>query len=220
MIREVTPTESANLRSVDRELLLAMHGGEWTGVNELVASLGVTATAIRQRLDRLIDRGFIERKKIVAGRGRPSFQYQITASGRRETGGDSTDLAEAMWREFMSIDDPDLRDRLLESIAKRLGNEYASRLDASAPLKERMKLLSQLLAERRVASDVISEGELPVLGINACPYPALADGSVDHMMCRLEEKVLSFALGKTLQLSQCRLDGDSCCQFSPSEQSD
>ena len=80
-----------------------------------------------------------------------------------------------------------------------------------------MRVLSKLLSARRVNSDVISEGALPVLDINACPYPTLADGSDDHSMCRLEEKVISEALGKPVQLSQCRLDGDTCCQFAPAE---
>jgi hypothetical protein len=32
-------------------------------------------------------------------------------------------------------------------------------------------------------------------------------------MCRLEEQMISEALGHEVQLSSCRLDGDSCCQF-------
>jgi predicted ArsR family transcriptional regulator len=159
----------------------------------------------------------IEREKIVAGRGRPTYTYRITDAGRRVNAADATDLAEALWQEVLSIEDPQLRDRLLDSVAHRLGREYASKLDSEAPLEERMRVLSRLMSARRVNSDVISDGDLPVLDINTCPYPTLADGSADHTMCRLEEKLFSEALGKPVQLSQCRLDGDTCCQFAPAE---
>lgn len=220
MLSKTAKSDTGTLRSIDRDVLLVMNGDQLWGIGELTESLGVTATAVRQRIERLLDRGLLEREKVVAGRGRPTFQYRITASGRREIGADSTELAEAMWQELVSIDDPELRDRLLSSVAKRLGREYAAQMDRSAPLEERMRVLSRLLTERRVASDVVSEGDLPVLDINACPYPTLADGSVDHSMCRLEEKVLSEALGKAVHLSQCRLDGDSCCQFAPEDSVD
>lgn len=207
------------IRSVDRDLLLAMRGGELMGIGELTERLQVTATAVRQRIERLLERGLLDREKVVAGRGRPTYQYRITDEGRRVNGADSTDLAEAMWRELLSIEDPELRGRMLRSVATRLGREYASQLDEDAPLEERMRVLSQLLSSRQVRSDVISGGKLPVLDINACPFPTLADDSADHSMCRLEEQVLSEALGKPVQLSQCRLDGDACCQFSPAESS-
>lgn len=207
------------VRSVDRELLLAMCSGESFNIGDLTESLRVTATAVRQRIDRMLERGLIEREKVVAGRGRPTYSYRITDSGRRVSAADVTELAEALWREILSIDDPELRDQLLTSVARRLGREYAAQLDSEAPLEERMRVLSRLLSARRVDSDVISAGDLPVLDINACPYPTLADGSSDHSMCRLEEKLISEALGKPVHLSQCRLDGDTCCQFSPAEHS-
>ncbi|MCO8125220.1 MarR family transcriptional regulator [Stieleria sp. TO1_6] len=211
-------SDSGPVRSVDRELLLAMRDGQLVGVGELTETLSVTATAVRQRVERLLQRGLIEREKVVSGRGRPTYRYRITDRGRRINGADSTELAEAMWHELLAIEDLDLRDQLLRSVATRLGRQYAAQLDGSAPLEERMRVLSQLLSARRVCSDVISAGELPVLDISACPYPTLADNTDDHSMCRLEEQVLSEALGNPVHLSQCRLDGDSCCQFSPTPQ--
>jgi predicted ArsR family transcriptional regulator len=208
-------TVPGSVRSVDRELLLVMRAGDLMSVGDLTAALQVTATAVRQRVDRLLEQGYLEREKVVAGRGRPTFRYRITDQGQRVTAADSTDLAEAMWRELLAIEDPELRDLMLNRVAKRLGREYASQLDDSAPLEERMRVLSQLLSSRRVSSDVVSAGELPVLDISACPYPTLVEEAGDHPMCRLEEMVLSEALGKPVQLSQCRLDGDSCCQFAP-----
>ena len=50
---------------------------------------------------------------------------------------------------------------------------------------------------------------------------AVDNGSTDESdqraMCRLEEQMISEALGQPVHLSSCRLDGDSCCQFSAVE---
>ncbi|NND99162.1 MAG: ArsR family transcriptional regulator, partial [Pirellulaceae bacterium] len=214
---------SNELRSVDRELLIAIRrglaaGADSVGIGELVEALGVTATAVRQRVDRLLDMGLIDREKVVAGRGRPTYRYRLTISGYRQVGSNPTELAEAMWREILEVKNTELRERLLSSIAARMGRQYAAQLrddDSSTTVGERMQRLSQMLAARHVVTDVSKSGELPVLDIGACPYPSLTDASEDRSMCRLEEQMFSEALGQPVQLSSCRLDGDSCCQFSP-----
>ena len=62
--------------------------------------------------------------------------------------------------------------------------------------------------------EVSIEGELPVVDMGSCPFPTLTDLSEDRSMCRLEERMISEAVGQPMRLSSCRLDGDSCCQFS------
>ena len=52
---------SNELRPVDRELLAALRGGKSAGIGELTEELGVTATAVRQRIDRLLEMGLIRR---------------------------------------------------------------------------------------------------------------------------------------------------------------
>lgn len=213
-------TNVEELRSVDRELLAAMRGGEAIGIGELTEILGVTATAVRQRIERLLEMGLIEREKIVAGRGRPTFCYQLTVQGHRRAGADPADLADALWREVLALEDESLRDRILSAVAARLGRQYAEQVaaecegDAEADSFEgRLQRLSEVMSERQIPIEVSHAGRLPVLDIGACPYPSLTDVSDDRAMCRLEEQMLSEALGEEIHLSSCRLDGDACCQF-------
>ncbi len=236
--------ETNDLRSVDRQLLLAMRGGDAFGVGELTDSLGVTATAVRQRIERLLEQGLIEREKLVAGRGRPTFRYRLTVSGHKPAGANPSDLADAMWREILAFPDTEVRRRLLEAVADRLGQRYAAELNDAelndlelrAPgngaensattvmssveseavaFERRIRKLSVALTARQIDNSVTHDGELPVLDIGACPYPSLTDVSDDRAMCRLEEKIFSEALGRPVHLSSCRLDGDACCQFAP-----
>lgn len=209
---------NGQLRSVDRELLLALRRGEAMTIGELTDMLGVTATAVRQRIERLLDRGLIDREKVVAGRGRPTYRYLLTVTGYRCIGADPADLADAMWHEILAIPDGELRDRLISAVAGRLGRQFAAGVESEADggsFEVRMQQLANLLAAREIDSEVSRSDGLPVLDIGSCPFPSLTDDSDERVMCRLEEQMLSEALGQPVHLSSCRLDGDQCCQFTP-----
>ncbi|WP_144057827.1 helix-turn-helix transcriptional regulator [Novipirellula maiorica] len=209
-----SPSSQINeLRSVDRELLMAMRSGDAFGIGDLTEQLGVTATAIRQRIERLLESGLIEREKIVAGRGRPTFQYRLTVRGHRRAGANPAELAEAMWQEILAIPDPKIRQQLLSSVANRLGRQFATQVDQDQSFESRMIKLSEMLTDRQITTEISHAGDLPVLDICACPYPSLTDTSDERAMCRLEEEMISEALGRPVHLSSCRLDGDHCCQF-------
>lgn len=211
----MNPSES--LRAVDRELLMSMRGGDAWGVGELTEELGVTATAVRQRIERLLELGLIDREKLVAGRGRPTYRYRLTVDGHRRAGANPADLADAMWREILTIEDEHLRAGILSSIAARLGKQYAAgvlQTNDGGSVEQRMRRLSEMMSARHMSAEVSHSGQLPVLDIGMCPYPSLTDASEDRAMCRLEEQMISEALGQPVHLSSCRLDGDDCCQFS------
>lgn len=196
---------------------MAMRSGDSLGIGELTEALGVTATAVRQRVERLLEKGLIDREKIVAGRGRPTYRYRLTVIGHRRAGADPADLADAMWREILAIDDERLRADIVSSVAARLGRQFAAKVasdEEDDSFETRMQKLSELLSARHMDTEVSHSGRLPVLDVCACPYPSLTDISDDRQMCRLEEQMISEALGQRMHLSSCRLDGDECCQFS------
>ena len=219
--------KTERVRPVDLELLRIMQVGQDYCVCELTESLGVTATAIRQRIDRLLRLQMLQRTKRVSGRGRPTFEYQITAAGQQACGADSSKLTEAIWQAVTGLDDPAVRDSILQRAAISLGKRYAAALnqepilqDGSLPCVEhsigsKLASVSEAMQAQSIQASVVNSGDLPVLDITSCPYPSLSSQDADRSMCKLEEKMLSEALGTPMQLSSCRLDGDSCCQFSP-----
>ena len=185
-------------------------------IADFVAELHVTATAVRQRLNRLLAQGFIERKQAeMEGPGRPSHQYGLTDSGRRQTGANFSDLAVVLWQEIRSIPDPEIKRGLLARISSRLAAMYASHVEGKPP-EERMQSIAKLFADRDVPVSVVHdssapEGSLPVLNVLACPYPDLAEQ--DQSICSMERMLFSELLGQNLKLDQCRLDGGQCCSF-------
>jgi predicted ArsR family transcriptional regulator len=146
-------------------------------------------------------------------RGRPVHRYALTEKGRRRAGANFADLAMALWQELREIKDPEVRRGLFQRISRRLATTYASRIEGTS-LEERMNSLADLFGERQIPFEVERRNELPVLRATACPYPDLAEQ--DRTVCSMERIMFSELLGQNVRLSDCRLDGHSCCTFEPS----
>jgi predicted ArsR family transcriptional regulator len=199
--------------SSDETLLNFMRCEGPVTISALVAEMGVTATAVRQRLRRLMSEGLIERRTERISRGRPNHRYLLTEKGERSAGTNFADMAIVLWEEIKSVEDPTIRRGLLKRIADRFVAKYRDRV-VGETLDERMGALAKVMSERDIPFAVSKSNELPVLSALACPYPELA--KMDRGVCTMEKMMLSEILGSNVRLSDCRLDGASCCTFTPS----
>lgn len=179
-------------------------------VTELSDAMEVTATAVRQRLTRLMGQSMIEREAIRAGRGRPKHRYSLTDKGLRQTGSNFTDLALTLWREIRTAGDEDLGRDVLRRISRALASGYAAQIQGTTPA-ERLKSLGELLNQRRIPVTVGSTDDHPNLTTHACPYPNLAEE--DQSICMMEKMMFSELIGNELELTQCRLNGGGDCRF-------
>ncbi len=204
---------SAQTETADKQMLdfIRRHGA--ATISALVAEMGVTATAIRQRLHRLTDEGLIERQAERIGRGRPNHRYSLTEKGEQSAGNNFADLATVLWDEIKSVEDPAIRRGLLKRIADRFVERYRNDVSGNT-LRERMQALAGVMSERQIPFTVDDTKSLPVLSALACPYPELA--KADRGVCTMEKLMLSEILGENVRLTQCRLDGATCCTFTPS----
>ncbi len=182
------------------------------GVAQLTEATGVTPTAVRQRLVRLMAEGLVDREVARSGRGRPSHRYTLSDKGRRQRGTNFADLALALWKEVREVKQPEVRRGLLARIAKTMAEMYGP-LASGRTSAERMRSVKRIFAERDLPFEVDESGPLPVLTALACPYPELAEQ--DRGICALEKMMFSEMVGQGLRLSECRLDGDPCCRFEP-----
>jgi predicted ArsR family transcriptional regulator len=201
--------------SSDRPLLDLIRREGPLSVTEMADKLGVTATAIRNRLTRLLGSGLVERKSESVGRGRPRHTYQASAEAHKRLGQNYADLAVVLWEELMqSVEDRRLRREIFGRITERLAELYRSQLKGDG-WEGRMVQLSSILHDRGIEAEVTwgDRISLPVLKQHSCPYFALAE--VDRAVCAMERKMFEKVLGQGLRLSQCRLDGHRSCDFEP-----
>ena len=202
MTAESLPADAALLDLLRRRSALS--------IGDLADALEVTATAVRQRLNRLMGQGLIQRSVLRAGRGRPSHMYELTSLGRRQAGSNFTDLAVVLWQELREVKDAEVRRGLLERVCNRMAERYAGQVHGETA-DERMESLARIFRQRRIPVQVELRNGLPVLNARACPYPDLAEQ--DRSICSFERMLFSELVGGSLRLSDCRLDGDACCRF-------
>jgi DeoR family suf operon transcriptional repressor len=244
-----TPGATAEPRSADHAVIDLLRVDGPQSIGELAASLGVTATAVRQRLDRLMRQGLVARETMGGRRGRPAHAYSLTDAGQRVGGDNFRDLSLVLWREIRSIRDPAVRSGLLGRIGASLaslhrdtvtGETPGDRLEGVAALLQRSNISCTVdhvtddqCADKRPAvvhavgdhaCDSVAPGSgearaqtscLAVLTSYACPYPDLAEE--DRGICAAERLMIEEIVGSPVRLSECRLDGGSCCRFTVAE---
>jgi predicted ArsR family transcriptional regulator len=197
----------------DRELLEQLvRMGEGT-VASLCDALGVTATAVRQRLNKLEANGLVARETVRLGRGRPHHAYKILPAGRRQLGHDYSELAVLLWRELYRIEDPCVREQALSRLRASLVERYSQGVSGTTT-RERMSQFRDALAEQGFDIELDeSRGSagLPILRERSCPYPELA--GEDKAICSLEQAVFSEVLGEPVELTACCQTGHNCCEF-------
>src|SRR5436190_7211812 len=131
------------LEHSDGEFLNELHRIGPKTVQDICAAIGVTATAIRQRLWRLQGQGFVTRELVRASRGRPHYVYRVTDKGLRQLGDNYGDLALILWREIRNITDLEIR----RAITSRIRDALVSRLGrfGEGALHDRMRQLGDSL---------------------------------------------------------------------------
>jgi len=201
-----TVTETSDGQLMD----LLRRQGSMT-VSQLAELTGVTATAVRQRLNRLMGQDLVTRHAERSGRGRPTHRYGLSDKALQLVGTNFAELAKVLWQEVRAIQDPSVRKGLLQRVAVSLVERYGDQVEGDSP-KERMLSIAKAFEGRNMSFTVEqNENGLPVLRAHDCPYPELAES--DRAICEVEQMVMGMLIDHDVELSQCRLDGDTCCQF-------
>jgi predicted ArsR family transcriptional regulator len=198
----------------DREFLERLHEMGGGTIQDICRRQGVTATAIRHRLVRLQEAGFVSRELEPSKRGRPHHVYRVTRDALREMGNNYAELAQILWREIRNIEEPAVRERLASRVENALV-EQIRKVSPTAPLDVRITELAAALRERGFQVESDHSGLLPVLRENNCPYYELA--SEDPGICEMEQAVFRKVLNADVRLTRCCLDGHSCCEFQTAE---
>ena len=201
--------------AADRTLLVRLNRRSRAGVEQLCEDLGVTATAVRQRLNRLSDAGLVDRRPVNVGRGRPKHLYGLTGEGRRALGSNYQELADAMWSALSEVEDEGVRSFLFGRLQDTLVSRYGGDSAGQGALRERLADLRDALQVHGFTVELDESGPLPVLREHHCPYLDISED--DPQICELEQRVFERVLGTGVALTRCCRDGDSCCEFTPDE---
>lgn len=183
-------------------------------IAELVSELGVTTTAVRQQVNRLLAQGWITCVQRRGGPGRPADVLSLSDQARQLFAPYADELARLVVNEVSAMDGPEHALELLRRVTTRIAERSRSAVGAG-PIRQRIRRLAGALSEQGmlVESD---GGEAGLrLTVYACPYSDLA---AEHpQICELERETFSDLIGREVELEHCLLDGQNCCAFHVSE---
>ncbi len=199
-----------SIDAADREFLERLRKLDEPTIHGICQEFGVTATAVRHRLGRLQEMGLVGRETSRTGRGRPHHIYRVSEAGLRGLGENYADLAVILWRAISQIEEPELRSTMINRVEDAFVRRYGRGV-SGASLGERIESLRLSLISRGYDVEVDLSQDVAVLREKNCPYLELA--SEDKGICELEQAVFQRVLGSEVRLTQCCLDGHSCCEF-------
>ncbi|MBL8809010.1 MAG: winged helix-turn-helix transcriptional regulator [Planctomycetaceae bacterium] len=195
----------------DREILEHLHQSAGADVQTLCDVLGVTRTAVRQRITRLETAGLIAVDLQGQTRGRPRNVYRVTAEGLHSLGENYRELAIVLWETITGFEDTSVRELLITRVKNVLAERFRRQLAGCESIDERLDQLAEEMKSSGFNIESDHGGGLRILRETSCPFPMLAD--VDDAICQVEREVLEQVLGAPVQVrSRCR-DGHGCCEF-------
>lgn len=180
-------------------------------IKELEDLLGITTTAVRQHLTTLLVEGYIERRVVHAGVGRPHHAYFTTQKVQELFACQCDDLALTLLQEVFNLEGQERAQQLLDRVGTRLARKYSTGIRSSL-LQERVHELAGSLNGNGVLADAHSQDDNTILlRTYNCPYHELAH---EHReICEMDTNMMRKVLGSDVSLSTCMLDGHAGCTF-------
>lgn len=179
---------------------------------DMAQALGITPTAVRQHLERLVAEGLVEVSDLRRGHGRPRQVFALTPQADRffpqSYDALALDLLEAIGR---LPDGADLLKRILQERRKLWTARYGLRL-AGRPLSQQLQELTNLFNEKGGLAEYAAQPDHTILLTKRhCNIAAVT--SLHPAFCQEERAWLEEALGLPVEALQSRATGDAACVF-------
>ena len=181
-------------------------------IKELEDLLGVTTTAVRQHLTTLQVEGYIERRVVHSGVGRPHHAYFTTAKVQELFACQCDDLALTLLQEVFHLEGQERALQLLDRVGHAPGAQVCAQRaffaccrsgSASWPVRSTATACWRMRAPQ--------EDDTILLRTFNCPFHELAH---EHReICEMDTNMMRKVLGSDVSLSSCMLDGHAGCTF-------
>ena len=180
-------------------------------IADLVDSLGVTTTAVRQQVNRLVAEGWLMRTRRHGVPGRPADIFTTSEQAKRLFAGLNDELSKLLIEEIAQAEGPIRSREILQAVGRRIAAQ-GRRFVGEGPPVERLRRLADMLSQEGVLAETSGSQNDLRLSVFTCPYRSLAH---EHReVCEMERETFSDLLGGAVERNQCVLDGHERCEFS------
>jgi DeoR family suf operon transcriptional repressor len=179
-------------------------------IEELVARLAITRTAVRQHLAALERDGYVRKEGLRVTGGRPGFLYVLTPAGNelfpKQYPWFST-LVLARMREQLGQDG---LTRFTRELAAAVAAGLAPRLEGKGP-RERIEEVARIMNELGYDARVVAEGTTPCIVASNCVYHHLAREFRE--VCEFDLGLLEHLTGARAGHTECMVREGKVCRF-------
>ena len=183
-------------------------------VKDLETGMGVTTTAVREQVARLLQDGLLQATRVRGDIGRPYYVYSLTPKAQEYFPKDYATLAQLLLEETLALHGQEGLRALLNHVSRRM----AEKLQDSIQVSElSQKLLGLVASLGETGMDVSMLPVEPsggyVLKAHSCPYFEVARGHRE--ICDMEQEMMTELLGPgvTVELSSRIVEGACACEF-------
>jgi len=184
-------------------------------IADLMATAGVTRTAVTEQLYELVAAGLVDRdiERVTTGRGRPKHRFKATESAMLLLfAGNQSIVVPALLNAIEEIGGNELREDVLQRVSLSVADYYKRRIRGKTPVERFYEMTRLLRVEEGNLIDIeeSDEGGLTMYR-RSCSFYSMFEKS--RAVCLIDEKVLSLVIGVPVRRTACRHDGDPCCVF-------
>ncbi len=200
-------------RTKDRLLFALKSRGPNTAAG-LAKHLGVTAVAVRQHLDALLDLGCVEYEDLKGSVGRPRRTWHLSEAGNRKFPDNHSGVLVDLLGNIKEVYGEEGLQRLIDARAGQSRISYLAALSKAETLIEKLECLAQQRSEEGYMAEVQKEADGSFLFVeNHCSICAAAR-SCQHF-CRSELELFQDVLGEEVRVERIEhiLNGDRRCLY-------
>ena len=179
-------------------------------VKDLSATLGLTATGVRQHLTVLERDDMVEAHEERGHVGRPALVYRLTEHGDTLYPKKYDQLANILLEEMREMAGAEGLQTLLRRVAARFAEPYKERLDGKS-LSERVQETASIIEERGSVADCVQDGGDWLIRQYSCPFPKVA--GQNSCVCALDVEFVRQLVGADARLTKSLLREDDSCTY-------
>ena len=197
------------------EVLRVIQRAGSASIKDLEGALGVTTTAVREQVERLLRESFIQATRVRGEVGRPYYVYSLTPKAQELFPKDYATLAQLLLEETLTLHGPEGLRTLLNRVSRRMAEKISDQAQGKE-LSQKLLGLVAALGETGMEVAMVpidEEAGSFVLKTHTCPYFEVARNHRE--ICEMESEMLSELLGPGvgIRLEGRIVDGQCACEF-------
>ncbi len=200
-------------RTKDRLMYALKSRGPNTAAT-MAKHLGVTAVAVRQHLDALLESDLVEFEDLKGTVGRPRRTWRLSEAGNRKFPDNHGGVLVDLLGNIKELYGDDGLQRLIDARADQSLKSYLSAMKSAKTLSDKLHCLAEQRSEEGYMAEVLKDGEDGYLfAENHCSICAAARSC--QQFCRSELDLFQNVLGDDVRVERVEhiLKGDRRCLY-------